>query len=335
MAENTPKIILPESGGQARPQNAFGTVTVVGDKGLKQTKIASISKEADLQREALLERAFFSQVGMQKLAQALVNPVKRFMDIHGVMRKVLVTEQKNQGELAYYDLDLEMIPAVEVGNAGSTHMVIFQAERRLLERMEIAINALIPLSELSWRKYDVLMRARDRVRQGLVIKEDTKLFSLLDSTIGTANPKVGNGTASLTLSDLAAGAETIERWNVPSYTFIMNYHAVADIRSWNNSTIDEVGRIEIRQTGFLGRLWGNNVIITPLVPVVTGAGGTKKTYVYTLSSPEFVGYAPFWVDTMILASNNIADLKLGFVGYEVLGMTIWNARGVAVIEFAI
>jgi len=326
-----PRIFVANNSGEATsPGGLPQSIIVEGEKGLKdRVKKASLTKEEQLKREALLERAFSTSYGLAKLAQALHEPVKRYLDIYPIGRQLLVTEQKNEGEIAYFDLDLEMFPAIVLAKDGNTHLLYLSAERVFVDRLEIGVIVKFPLAEMRWRKYNVLERGKERLKHGLGIKEDLLVFSALNSTVGVMNTEVDAGT-SLTPTALATGFESIERHNLIGWGVTMSPHAVADFRSWNNTNIDEVARIEIRQTGYLGQLWGANFFITRLVPVVS-----SETFVYVTAPPQYTGYMPFWADSEIYASNNLDDFMIGFIGWEMLGISVWNARSVCRVKFDI
>ena len=148
------------------------------------------------------------------------------------------------------------------------------------------------------------------------------------------NQEVVEASPFVTPQSFASAFEQIESWNLIGWGVVMNPHAVADIRQWVNANVDEVARIEIRQTGYLSNLWGANFFITKLVPVVN-ISGTNYSYIYVTAPPRFTGYMPFWADSEIYASNNMDDLQVGFVGWEMLGLAVWNPRSVVRIKFTV
>jgi|GEM_PF-2464622 len=333
-----PRIFISNPSDNGRPSGLPQTIVVDGDKSSKDTmtKKATLTKEEELKREALLEKAFSSQYGLQKLAQALQEPVRRYLDIYPIGRQLLFVEQKNEGEIAYYDLDLEMFPAISIARDGATRILYLKAERIFVDSFEIGVVAKVPLREMRWRKYNVLERAKERLRTSFGIKEDLIVFNALEGTANVVNPEI-DATAGFTLPAVAKAFEQIEKHNLVGYSIVVNPHAIADLRSWTNANVDEVARIEIRQTGYLGQIFGANMFISRLVPVVKS--GTNPTiYVssaYATAHPQFIGVMPFWADSEIYASNNLDDFQVGFVGWEMLGVSLWNPRSVVKMKFNI
>lgn len=306
------------------PRQPDHVMVIEGKSGL--SKKAAINRSVLEKKEQILEKAFSSSYGINKLAKALQEPVKRYMDMKPMGRQLVVTDQKGQGEIAYFDLDIDQFPAVVVGQNGATHKVYINAQRVILDYMEIGVVAKMPLSEITWRKYDMLQRALQRIKLGLGIKEDLLMLNALDATSGTMNTPVVS--TEFSLDALAQAFEQLETWPLMGWAIVMSPHAVADIRSWNNENVDEVARIQVRQTGYLGSIWGANMFISRLVPSTS-----SQSTAYVTAAPEYLGYMPFWADSKVYASNTLDDFMVGFVGWEMFGLAIWNGRAVVKITF--
>lgn len=304
---------------------------IEGSKGLR--KSASVDPKVIEKKEAILNKAFQSSYGISKLAAALQEPVKRYMDMKAIGRQLLVTDQKAQGELAYFDLDIDQYVAVTVGKNGASHKVYIGPQRVYVDYMEIGVVAKLPLSEIQWRKYDLLQRSIQRIRLGLGIKEDLIVLNAIDAASTTMNTPVAS-PAGLDLETLASAFEQLETWPIQGYAIVMNPHAIADMRSWNNTNVDEVARIQLRQTGYLGSIWGANMFVSRLVPVYQSGGHTYST-LYVVGEPNYLGYMPFWADSKVYASNTLDNFMVGFVGWEMFGVSVWNGRAVVKATFLV
>jgi hypothetical protein len=100
----------------------------------------------------------------------------------------------------------------------------------------------------------------------------------------------------------------------------MNIEQFADIRKFNNDVFDPVTQREVLQTGLFGHIWTADIIVSRVVPAGT---------LYAVADPEFVGVMPIRQDIEVLPADEPAELKLGWVVSEIIGIVISNPRGVA------
>jgi len=56
---------------------------------------------------------------------------------------------------------------------------------------------------------------------------------------------------------------------------------------------------------------------------------------YIMAPPKFLAWMPFRRDTQVIPADDPDNLWLGFVAYELLGMTVFNARGVMKLSFSV
>lgn len=158
------------------------------------------------------------------------------------------------------------------------------------------------------------------------LREDLIGFSLL-ATAWAAGPNAGVTVAgALTKAALADAFAQIERWRLPVASVLMSAYGTRDIRSWEWTVLDQLALQEIRETGYLGNLWGADFYVSDQVDYGT---------MYIMTTPKFLAWMPFRRDTQVIPADDPDNTWLGFVGYELLGMTVFNSRGVTRLTFTV
>jgi len=279
-----------------------------------------------IQKEATLARALTTEAGLRKIAANMANPVRFYLDYKGIFRKFAVVEQIPDGVPMIYDRDQPDVPAVKVAAGGAGAMIEMVAQRIELEPFEIVARPKVPYRELFNRRFRALDRAKDKLIWGMELREDLIGFSLLASA-WAAGPNAGvNVAGALTKAALADAFAQIERWRLPVAAVLMSAYGTRDIRSWEWTVLDQLALQEIRETGYLGNLWGADFYVSDQVSYGT---------MYIMTSPKFLAWMPFRRDTQVIPADDPDNLWLGFVGYELLGMTVFNSRGVTRLTFTV
>ncbi len=292
-------------------------------------KYASASmNQADFNtKEAAITVALKSPQGMAKLAAVLANPVRVYLDYVGIATRLFVAEPYPDGLEMYFDYDIQEFPAVVLGKDGASRFVVAKAKRVHLPEFEISIAAYIPYSELRTRKYLVFDRAKQRLQQAVWLAEDYRAFGLIHDAAVLNNLEF-QSTTPLTQAALALAMKEIEKHRLIGTNVLMGPDTVASMRMWRRDQIDEVARIELRRTGYLGNLWGANFFYSNLITPLSGTA-----YAYILTDPSLFGWIPMRVRAELIPSNRPDDRILGFVSYSLLAMMIFNAYGVARVSF--
>jgi len=299
----------------AKPLNATGTTAMS-----RQEKVARL-----IRKEAAIARALESEAGLRKIAANMANPVRNKLDYKGIFRKFAVVEQMPDGVPLIYDRDLPEVPALKVGQLGTTRMVEMTGKRIELQPFEIVARPKIPYAELYNRRFRALDRAKDRLIEGMELREDLIGFSLLEraTVVGAAlaNGPVVQATAGPMDRDLLAKMFTqVEKNRLVVAAVLMSPFGTQGIRRLTFQNLDQVGMQEVRETGYLGSMWGADFYVSDQVPAGTA---------YALTSPKFLAWIPIRKDVDVIPADDPDNLRLGFVGYELLGMTVHNAFGVA------
>ena len=216
-----------------------------------------------------------------------------------------------------------MAPAVKVGKYGAPGLIEMVGQRVELEPFEIASRVKVPYAELYNRRYRALDRAKDRLIEGMELREDLIGFGLIEAASGLSNTPVT--TAGQFDRDLMAKAfAQIEKNRLPVGAVLMSPFATAGIRRFTFQTLDQIGMQEVRETGYLGNYWGADFYVTDQIPYGTA---------YALTTPKYLAWMPIRKDVDVIPVDDPDNLRLGFVGYELIGMSLFNSLGVEKMGF--
>lgn len=276
-----------------------------------------------LRKEAELTMALQTQAGLKKIAANMANPVRFKLDYKGIFRKFVIVEQMPDGVPLIYDKDLPFVPAVKVGKGGSPRLIEMRGKRVELVAFEIAARPKTPYEELYTRRYRALDRSKDRLIEGMELREDLIGFGLIEAASALGNTPQST-TGILDKDVLAKGYNQVEKNRLVVGSVLMSTYGTMGIRRWTWEKLDQIGLQEVRETGYLGNLWGGDYYVSDQIPAGT---------VYIMATPKFLGWMPIRKDTDVIPADDPDNLRLGFVGYELLGMTIFNALGVEKVTF--
>jgi hypothetical protein len=305
-------------------------------KEITTQKNEAVRKDPELIRTALMKKEATLNLlmqhprGLDKIAAVLTNPVRKHLDYVSISRKVVVVEPIPEGQIAYYDADIEEFSGVKVAEDGSSRFIVTKAVRTQLEPYEIFAKAKVPFKELRIRKYKVFDRMKERIKQAMQIKEDLIWFGLFHTASTLSNTETQE-TDGLTKDGFANAFYEIEKHRLITQSVIMNPAAVRSIRKWQRDYVDEVARIEIRRTGYIGNLFGASFYVTNLIDV--GAASTYYTYAYALAPQEFVAWYPIYADAEVVPADRGDDGLLGLTCYQLCGSIVHNSFGVSRIRF--
>lgn len=281
-----------------------------------------LSREAQLQKisakEAELRSAIKTRAGLSKIAANLSSPVRQKLDYQGIGRKFGVVEPWPDGMPVIYDGDVEEFSAVKIAPDGTTRFIEVQVERTEVEPFQIVARPKVPYRELYSRLYPVLRRTRERLEQSMMLKEDNYILALFDTAATTFYTPQSVATE-LTKDALALAFSPVEANRLIVENILMSAYGVSGIRRWQYLDLDEVARQEVRQTGYLGSIWGAKIFVSDQLIIGT---------FYVTAGPEWLLWIPIRKDFEAIPADDPDNLLLGFVGYELLSMAIINARGV-------
>jgi len=282
-------------------------------------------------KEKVLTRYMSTVGGINKIAANLANPVRRKLDYKGIIRKFFVVELMEPGIPLIFDRDLPEVPCVKVGQDGTVNAVQMDAERVEVQDFEIAGRPKIPYRELYVRRFRALDRAKDRLIEGMQLREDLIGLSLFTAAIATnialgapAPQTIVNGSTGFDKDGLRQCFADIEAQRLVVGSVLMSAYGTSGIRGWQFADLDQPGMQEVRESGYLGRMWGADFFVSDQV---------ANTQAFCLAQDKFVGWFPIRKDTDVIPADDPDNLRLGFVGYELIGMTVHNTLGINDITF--
>lgn len=285
-------------------------------------RTAQLEKES--RKELAIKESLHTVAGMSKIAASLSNPVRKKLDYQGISRKFVITELWPDGMPMIFDRDIEEFSAVSVAKNGSTRYLEIEVERVTIEPFELTVNPRIPFKELYSRLYQIVKRVKERIEQSISLKEDLLYYATLDSASQLFHPVI-TVASYLTKDALAKSLTPLEANRLTPENILMTAYGIQSIRRWQYQDLDDTARAEVRQTGYLGSIWGTNIFVSDQL-----ANGTY----YVISSPEFHAWMPFRKEVEIMPADIPSDLVIGFVAYEFYGLTIHNVQSCVKGQFA-
>ncbi len=277
-----------------------------------------------LRREAAVMKALGSEAGMRKLAENLKEPVKTRLDYKSIGRQFAVTETMTPGEPLIYDKDFPQAEAVIVGKKGTAAMVEAEGERVELEAFNIVSRYKVPFDELTDRRFKAIVRARERITEGMALREDLRIFAVITAAAALGGTTAVTTAARLTKRAIALSVGELRKNRVPVANMLWSIPAMTDIMTFDRDDFTPAKMDEVLDTGFLGTLWGIPIHMSDQITDGTG---------YTLGDPQLTCWMPIRQDVEVLISDDTDNLLLGFTAWERIGLTFHNSLGVNSISF--
>lgn len=273
------------------------------------------------EKQNLISQAMASEQGRMQLASAMANPIRTSLDYQGIARKLLVVDPLPQGALPVYDRDVDA-KAFTVSKRGNAPEQLIEGERIQVPTFEVVAYPQVRFSQIKERRFNIIDRAQQRAKSDIMAVEDETCFSLIEAASNAVNP-VTTVTGGLSRDAIASAFREVEKHDLAVTKIVMNAQAFADIRKWGQNEFDPVTQHEVLQTGTFGRLWSAEILLSKKVPL---------NAVYVLADPEFVGVMPIRQDIQVIPADDTRRLRVGWVVYEEIGMSVVNAMSVAKIK---
>lgn len=281
-----------------------------------------MSREAAMQvqltKENELRNALRTPAGLAKIAANLGNPVRKHLDYEGIFRKFCVVEQWPDGQPIIYDDDIEEFTATTIAKNGTVRRIDIETTRVELEPFQIVVRPKIPYQELYSRLYNIMNRTKERLIQGMQLREDNYGFGLIETASTLTHSAVTIGTA-LTRDALAKSFSPIEFTRNVVASVLMTAYGIQGIRRFQFQDLDQMAMEEVRKSGYLGSMWGAKFFISDQIP----AGRF-----YPLGTPDKLAWFAIRRDSTVLPNDDPDNLLLGFTGWQLQAITLHNSRAV-------
>jgi len=302
-------------------KTAVSRLTKESDYRDRSTPIEPDQMYAQADQEDAIWEAMQTEAGRRLIGAQMAVPIRTQLDYQGVARKFFEIDVLKPGEIARYDKDVSAFATV-VAKRSEVVQYIWEGEYVEPTTWEIFAPWSVRLSELNKRRFNVLDRGQEKMRIQMQIEEDTQFLALAAATVAanTANNPASTSTAGVTKDFLNELTAEVQKWDLPAAYLLMNFQNYKDLRGWDNTELDEVSRRELIETGIRGSIWGIDIVVSRLVPANT---------IYCMTEPRFFGVMPIRQDVMVMPDDTPRSARIGYVGYEELGMSIVNANGIA------
>lgn len=291
------------------------------------TKIVRNENDPKRQKVEAEIKNLMATKGFKAVAASLSNPVKTSLDIKGTARPLYVF----RGDVApgvpmFYDTDLYRTPAIVAAKGAGVYGIDVSPAKVFLSEKTFETKVFVPREYKYTITYDVWARAKERLVEGLAIREDLELYGLCsvaaNSGLGHA-PVVTAGR--LDLATISRAQSMIEDYSLNATTIVHNPSGKKGIKATNRVNVDEKGMQEIRETGFLGNIYGTTKVISTVL--------TEPGTAFVLTDPELFGQYFVRADSLVDEIPALERQRFGFVAYHLYGVAIHNARGVVEINF--
>lgn len=132
-----------------------------------------------------------SSSGRCALAQSMIAPIRRSLDYQGIARKAFAVQSLPQGALPVYDRDI--VSDIVVGRFKydtikiNSRGVLYRkgklpggVRRVTVPQFQLYANPTIKISDVKSRRFDIIDRATYKLKQSMMVEEDSMIFDILD-----------------------------------------------------------------------------------------------------------------------------------------------------------
>ncbi|KKK85465.1 hypothetical protein LCGC14_2773020, partial [marine sediment metagenome] len=274
------------------------------------------------EKDYLINQALSSEDGRLALASSMANPIRFELDYYAVGRKLLVVDPLPQGVYPIYDKDIK-IPAYVVGKRGQAPDRIVEGERVTIPTWELVAYPQARFSQIKARRFNLVDRIQTRARLDLAAIEDQNIFNTLNAAGASGINPVTTVANTLTKGTIITAMGEVGKWDLRPFKMLMNYSEYVDLLRFGQNDLDLIHQHEIIETGLLGRYMGLEILVSKMV---------TRGAVKVLAEPEYVGVMPIRQDINVIPADKPEKLRIGFVVYEEIGMSVINPRSVANIN---
>jgi hypothetical protein len=274
------------------------------------------------EKDYLIQQALATDEGRVALASSMANPIRFELDYYAVGRKLLVVDPLPQGVYPIYDKDIK-IPAYVVGKRGQVPDRVVEGERFTVPTWELVSYPQARFSQIKARRFNLVDRIQTRARLDLAAIEDQNIFNAIEAGATSGTNPVTTVANTLTKGSIITGMGEVGKYDLRPFKLLMNYSEYTDILRFGQDDLDLIHQHEIIETGLIGRYMGLEILVSKMVP---------RGRVYVLAEPEYLGVMPIRQDINVIPADKPEKLRIGFVVYEEIGVSVVNARAVAKIN---
>lgn len=286
-----------------------------------------VQREIANQRLTSVANLISSSEGRFQLASSLAEPLRDFRDYTGIARRAFRIDELAQGELPYYDKDIDT-PSFIIGEEGTENQVIIRGKRVMVPLFMIASYLQIPITQIREKRYDLQARVKEKAKSELIRKEDQFIFGLFKSII--SNPQASNTlitttSATISIDTFSEAKAQIERHgDVKAVNMFINPVHQTILRKMNKERfIDFTTTKELLDMGTIGSIFGMSIHTSVEVP---------EDMIYITAEPEFFGHIPVGYDITVLNADEPKENSFGFSIFEQIGVHVNTDKNIAAIK---
>lgn len=220
-----------------------------------------------------------------------------------------------------YDLDYPEFPAIIAGPRGFAGNIDANSRRIYVPTENITITDSIHQSEIPYKRFPAFDRCKERVAISVAIKEDDRIFGIIDKAAIASGQTVTNSTSDFTRGNATTMLGHLYSRNLAPGAYLMHGMRYASaVLGWGQDQVDQATMNVIIETGMLGVLHGVRLIVSPRV---------SPTKVYLTTTPDKLGRIPERKSLEVYAFHQTWKLRYLITAWENLGFVIHNSAGVA------
>lgn len=282
--------------------------------------MSMIKRDTNDQKNAIIAQALETAEGKLALAQAMVEPIKTSLMYQGVVRKLLLVDELQQGQYARYERDVTA-KSYTIPKRGAVPTTEIEAEELMVPTFEMASHPTIRMSEIRARRFYIVDRAQVRAKDSLMRQEDIEGFRAIQAAV-PSDQSISIG-GSVQIDAINLGLTLVEEHELIGAKIVVAPQRYKDFRGWGNDVYDPATQREILYTGLYGHLFTADIHVSTMVP---------KNHVFILAPPQFVGAIPVRQDITVVPLDDMKRLRMGWVVYQDLGFAVINDYAISRIS---
>ncbi len=288
---------------------------------------APIGAFAD-QKERIFSAEFNRPNGLQRIAFAMHPTLKNRLDYHAIGRNnILVVDEINTGDVPFYDVDLPENTSVFLAGRGEPTRVQAGSKRFQLPTSSLSRIQQVSYEEIPIRRFPIFDRAKERVAISIAIGEDDAILGVggvvdIASQVGPNTPVVGTTLNRLVIAD--AGGQILDR-QLQVGAILMHTSKYKDVWKWSQNELDQVSLNKLIAPGYIGTYLGARLLISTRVP---------RDKVFIITTPDKLGRLSERKAVEVKIFDNVPNQAYDILGWELIGLGIYNPAGVSVIDFS-
>ena len=271
----------------------------------------------------LVEQELGRPGGMNRVAFAMHPVLKNRLDYLAIGRQnLLVLDEITTGDVTVYDLDIPEYGAVATAGRGEPVQFFSNVTRFAVPTGDLSAVQQVQYGDVVTRRYPLFDRAKERVAIAMAIAEDDAILGA-GGVVDVAAGKSVNGTISSSNVNRYLFADLygkIVQNQLAIKSYLMHPILYAQILKWSANELDQVSLNHVIETGTVGSLLGQQLLLSTRV---------DKTKIYGLTTPDKLGRLPERKAVEVKVFDDVLKLRFAIMGWEHVGFTVWNTSGVA------